>query len=250
MQSAMEEQTRYWMWTRSKMMMMNGGGRGAMIEQNSQMIPNGSTMTTTMASYESWEEKAFAEDSAAHLGGCVWPPRSYSCSFCRREFRSAQALGGHMNVHRRDRARLKQPPSPPPSENGDEHQLFPSQVCSSVLDKQNPNPNPNSGGATKLIPLSFSSVVSPSSLSSSYVNSIHIPLMAIPELTLGRENSKRRLIENCRFDDNEEDEIVRKRHKIDHHNDGKQVLDELRADDHRIEELDLELRLGDRPKAT
>uniref|UniRef100_A0A1J3J7L3 Putative transcriptional regulator RABBIT EARS n=1 Tax=Noccaea caerulescens TaxID=107243 RepID=A0A1J3J7L3_NOCCA len=41
-------------------------------------------------------------------GGCMWPPRSYSCSFCGREFKSAQALGGHMNVHRRDRARLKQ----------------------------------------------------------------------------------------------------------------------------------------------
>lgn len=56
---------------------------------------------------ESWEEKAFAEDTSGLLGGCVWPPRSYSCNFCRREFRSAQALGGHMNVHRRDRARLK-----------------------------------------------------------------------------------------------------------------------------------------------
>ncbi|KAG2289763.1 hypothetical protein Bca52824_049367 [Brassica carinata] len=53
----------------------------------------------------SWEELAFAEDDAA---GSLWPPRSYSCSFCRREFKSAQALGGHMNVHRRDRARLKQ----------------------------------------------------------------------------------------------------------------------------------------------
>lgn len=40
-----------------------------------------------------------------------WPPRSYSCTFCKREFRSAQALGGHMNVHRRDRARLRQSPS-------------------------------------------------------------------------------------------------------------------------------------------
>lgn len=61
----------------------------------------------------SWEEKAFAEDTArifgvGNNGGCIWPPRSYSCSFCKREFRSAQALGGHMNVHRRDRARLKQ----------------------------------------------------------------------------------------------------------------------------------------------
>ncbi|XP_047335407.1 probable transcriptional regulator RABBIT EARS [Impatiens glandulifera] len=61
---------------------------------------------------DSWEEKAFAEDASGGLGGCIWPPRSYSCSFCRREFRSAQALGGHMNVHRRDRARLKQLPSP------------------------------------------------------------------------------------------------------------------------------------------
>ncbi|KAL8251877.1 hypothetical protein R6Q59_035570 [Mikania micrantha] len=56
----------------------------------------------------SWEEEAFAEDARGPLGGFVWPPRSYSCSFCRREFRSAQALGGHMNVHRRERAKLKQ----------------------------------------------------------------------------------------------------------------------------------------------
>ncbi|CAN6275223.1 unnamed protein product [Urochloa humidicola] len=48
--------------------------------------------------------------------GCFpWPPQrslpsssSYTCGYCRREFRSAQALGGHMNVHRRDRARLRQ----------------------------------------------------------------------------------------------------------------------------------------------
>ncbi|KAJ9154198.1 hypothetical protein P3X46_027560 [Hevea brasiliensis] len=44
------------------------------------------------------------------LSGFSWPPRSYTCSFCKREFRSAQALGGHMNVHRRDRARLRQSP--------------------------------------------------------------------------------------------------------------------------------------------
>ncbi|XP_022851487.1 transcriptional regulator SUPERMAN-like [Olea europaea var. sylvestris] len=38
------------------------------------------------------------------------PPRFYTCSFCKRELRSAQALGGHMNVHRRDRARLRVSP--------------------------------------------------------------------------------------------------------------------------------------------
>lgn len=59
----------------------------------------------------SWEEKAFAQDAAGHLGGCVWPPRSYTCSFCRREFRSAQALGGHMNVHRKDRVGRATPSS-------------------------------------------------------------------------------------------------------------------------------------------
>ncbi|KQJ81432.1 hypothetical protein BRADI_5g00676v3 [Brachypodium distachyon] len=44
-------------------------------------------------------------------GGVPWPPAlqrsSYTCGYCKREFRSAQALGGHMNVHRRERARLR-----------------------------------------------------------------------------------------------------------------------------------------------
>ncbi|MBA0751325.1 hypothetical protein Gogos_000256 [Gossypium gossypioides] len=75
---------------------------------------------------ETWEEKAFAKDAAGSLGGCIWPPRSYTCSFCRREFKSAQALGGHMNVHRRDRAKLKQSLSPK----------------NEVVPNQNQNPNP------------------------------------------------------------------------------------------------------------
>jgi hypothetical protein len=46
-------------------------------------------------------------------GGVRWPAAaqgsssSYTCGYCKREFRSAQALGGHMNVHRRERARLR-----------------------------------------------------------------------------------------------------------------------------------------------
>ncbi|KAK9123897.1 hypothetical protein Sjap_013499 [Stephania japonica] len=35
--------------------------------------------------------------------------RSYECNFCKRGFSNAQALGGHMNIHRKDRAKLKQP---------------------------------------------------------------------------------------------------------------------------------------------
>lgn len=40
--------------------------------------------------------------------------RFYECMFCKRGFSTAQALGGHMNIHRRDRARIRQqtPPSP------------------------------------------------------------------------------------------------------------------------------------------
>ncbi|KAI3667054.1 hypothetical protein L6452_42096 [Arctium lappa] len=34
--------------------------------------------------------------------------RSYTCTFCKRGFSNAQALGGHMNVHRKDRARLRE----------------------------------------------------------------------------------------------------------------------------------------------
>ncbi|KAL6008474.1 hypothetical protein ACLOJK_033986 [Asimina triloba] len=71
--------------------------------------------TATGNEDDSWEVRAFAEDTGGVMG-TTWPPRSYTCTFCRREFRSAQALGGHMNVHRRDRARLRQSmPEPSPA---------------------------------------------------------------------------------------------------------------------------------------
>ncbi|KAI3967474.1 hypothetical protein MKX01_012284 [Papaver californicum] len=58
---------------------------------------------------ETWEYNRSYSYGKESLGSKFsWPPRPYTCSFCKREFRSAQALGGHMNVHRRDRARLNQ----------------------------------------------------------------------------------------------------------------------------------------------
>ncbi|THG17075.1 probable transcriptional regulator RABBIT EARS [Camellia sinensis] len=95
----------------------------------------------------SWEEQAFMDDAVGPLGGFAWPPRSYSCSFCKREFRSAQALGGHMNVHRRDRARLKQQSLTPQNEVLHHPQncksldiaSYPSQVC--FTDSNNTNPS-------------------------------------------------------------------------------------------------------------
>ncbi|KAI3741928.1 hypothetical protein L1987_59607 [Smallanthus sonchifolius] len=56
--------------------------------------------------------------------GFSWPRRNFTCNFCKKEYKSAQALGGHMNIHRRDKARLEF--SSPP-----------------YLDPHHPNPNPN-----------------------------------------------------------------------------------------------------------
>ncbi|KAK9724389.1 hypothetical protein RND81_05G069200 [Saponaria officinalis] len=33
--------------------------------------------------------------------------RTYECSYCKRGFTNAQALGGHMNIHRKDKAKAK-----------------------------------------------------------------------------------------------------------------------------------------------
>ncbi|XP_010533285.1 PREDICTED: transcriptional regulator SUPERMAN [Tarenaya hassleriana] len=33
--------------------------------------------------------------------------RMYDCSFCKRGFTNAQALGGHMNIHRKERSKSK-----------------------------------------------------------------------------------------------------------------------------------------------
>ncbi|OMO61984.1 hypothetical protein CCACVL1_23090 [Corchorus capsularis] len=54
-------------------------------------------------------EKAEQETSSEEQGqGARSPARSYECTFCKRGFSNAQALGGHMNIHRRDKAKLKQ----------------------------------------------------------------------------------------------------------------------------------------------
>ncbi|KAK7393434.1 hypothetical protein VNO78_21990 [Psophocarpus tetragonolobus] len=41
--------------------------------------------------------------------------RSYECVFCKRGFTTAQALGGHMNIHRKDRANKAKSNFPPSS---------------------------------------------------------------------------------------------------------------------------------------
>ncbi|KAD4178154.1 hypothetical protein R6Q59_021703 [Mikania micrantha] len=91
--------------------------------------------------YRGSSVECFREDSSTReesFDEFSWPPKSYTCSFCNREFRSAQALGGHMNVHRREKAKLKQitPQRYPPF-------LHPQYQFLDLNLDQNPNPNPN-----------------------------------------------------------------------------------------------------------
>ncbi|XVE59311.1 hypothetical protein DITRI_Ditri05aG0035800 [Diplodiscus trichospermus] len=57
--------------------------------------------------------------------------RSYDCTFCKRGFSNAQALGGHMNIHRRDKAKLRQPS---PSETTQQ-----SSGCPTIIPSYSPN---------------------------------------------------------------------------------------------------------------
>ncbi|KAL5991769.1 hypothetical protein ACLOJK_012680 [Asimina triloba] len=63
------------------------------LENTNQMVVGGSTTTTP-------------GDAASTTHA-----RSYDCSFCKKGFSNAQALGGHMNIHRKDRS-SRQTPSP------------------------------------------------------------------------------------------------------------------------------------------
>ncbi|XP_010262253.1 PREDICTED: transcriptional regulator SUPERMAN-like [Nelumbo nucifera] len=51
--------------------------------------------------------------------------RSYRCVFCKRGFTTAQALGGHMNIHRKERARIRQPAAPSVSNKPDGKEVCP-----------------------------------------------------------------------------------------------------------------------------
>ncbi|XP_072983355.1 uncharacterized protein [Typha latifolia] len=293
------DQTRYWMLARRK-------------SSERPFLNPGITRVAVGSSHsESWEEQAFAEDSAGHLGGCIWPPRSYSCSFCRREFRSAQALGGHMNVHRRDRARLKQSSSSPPSDETHDHgvdQNHHVNPCTSQAtpyapqvgsEMYNCNPNPNSICGVVASPLpppkasassaknnwreqhilispSYSSSVildiqkeSFSSTALSTKNLIPKQILTVPGLRDGRDNNSKIGEVRCRLqrdsgDDDDEMFTCSKRRRIDTilpfyvkpSSSNRQLQEQqqqpppgvLKLCPSPIEELDLELRLGDPPK--
>ena len=143
------------------------------------MIKNFNHKFSDHSSSSSWKVNNYeeAEEDYMNVNGFSWPPRSYTCSFCKREFRSAQALGGHMNVHRKDRARLRQY-SPPRDHNGYGTTTTTTTTSTIFNLNLNPNPNPNfsssySSVATRLPPLIpysplSSNLASPSLSSLSY----------------------------------------------------------------------------------
>lgn len=80
--------------------------------------PSGSTMqlhdtandgqerNVSVISYPAWSSSS-SDPSCTNATGKHnhwWPSQAYHCTFCPRVFRTAQALGGHMNIHRRERA--------------------------------------------------------------------------------------------------------------------------------------------------
>ncbi|GER24909.1 zinc finger protein 11 [Striga asiatica] len=84
-----------------------------------------------------FDQTSFDRDRAY---GFSWPQRNYRCSFCKKEFKSAQALGGHMNVHRRDRARMR---LSSPSSGSWDFPYPPNPNYSNPNQKPNPIQNPN-----------------------------------------------------------------------------------------------------------
>ncbi|GAB4843213.1 hypothetical protein Ancab_013180 [Ancistrocladus abbreviatus] len=51
--------------------------------------------------------------SKDHINDKEGMGRSFECNFCKRGFTNAQALGGHMNIHRRDKSKSKSKPEHP-----------------------------------------------------------------------------------------------------------------------------------------
>jgi len=95
-----------------------------------------------------WTTTMPAGHNFSLAAGCFpWPPplpsSCYTCGYCRREFRSAQALGGHMNVHRRDRARLRQCCSAASAAHGPSSLSSPSLMTAHHQHSRAPLPNLN-----------------------------------------------------------------------------------------------------------
>lgn len=64
--------------------------------------------------HEDEDSKSSSDEEAEDVNHDLGTGRSYECVFCKRGFTTAQALGGHMNIHRKERAKPR-PASAPTS---------------------------------------------------------------------------------------------------------------------------------------
>nr|ACX94173.1 ramosa1 C2H2 zinc-finger transcription factor [Zea mays subsp. parviglumis] len=118
---------------------MEGEDDGAQMKlQQQQQSPCSDNLSLSAAS--SWLPPQVIRSSSSSS--------SYTCGYCKKEFRSAQGLGGHMNIHRLDRARLI-------------HQ----QYTSHRIAAPHPNPNPSCTSVLDL-ELSLSSLLAHGAASS------------------------------------------------------------------------------------
>ncbi|PIA39906.1 hypothetical protein AQUCO_02600394v1 [Aquilegia coerulea] len=196
---------------------------------------------------DSWEVRAFAQDTG-NIMGTTWPPRSYTCTFCRREFRSAQALGGHMNVHRRDRARLRQSPpasinDPSLSSNSSSAILFPTQefVANGGLCLLYSLPSPNS----VFNPNSMNGCVDPSTLLSISPYQTNNLMASCPTLNFTQTTNNVHGHGSVCQTDKLDEPTVSVNNNIQDDNNHITSNEETNNDKMEVvEELDLELRLG------
>ncbi|CAO2818809.1 unnamed protein product [Amaranthus hypochondriacus] len=136
--------------------------------------------------------------------------RSYDCVFCQRGFTTAQALGGHMNIHRKDRATNPTPTNKPNFSPNNDTFLSNKEM---LLDEEDNDNQVNHATNTRLFYSSKNYLSSKNGGSSSFEGRLH--------RFLGSDSSSR--VDSARMH-------------------GKRV----QGHDHNKEgeELDLELRLG------
>nr|ACX94187.1 ramosa1 C2H2 zinc-finger transcription factor [Zea mays subsp. huehuetenangensis] len=117
---------------------MEGEDDGAQMKLQQQQHQSPCSDNLSLSAASSWLPPQVRSSSSS----------SYTCGYCKKEFRSAQGLGGHMNIHRLDRARLI-------------HQ----QYTSHRIAAPHPNPNPSCTSVLDL-ELSLSSLLAHGSASS------------------------------------------------------------------------------------
>jgi len=178
--------------------------------------------------------------------GYPWPPRSYTCSFCQREFKSAQALGGHMNIHRRDRARLRDIQSADHDHpNNNNPSLLVTNSNDHLDQHPNPNPNPNPNHPNPIDNFSPSSSPTNNNIYAHQYSLVSLSLSSLPPSIKNGENKLNmglgRFKDFLTIENNPQHEVL----KAATHSTKEVVkLDLELCLGETKQELDLELRLG------